>query len=265
MIDVFSQPGRQTLSEILRTGPLLAFDIDGTLAPIVPRPEDARVPHQVQESLALLAQRAPVAVITGRARADGQRMLEFEPAYIVGNHGAEGVLDWEARTQDFAATVRDWHGVLAESSEIRRLGAWIEDKRYSLSVHYRAHPVDANVAAALADVLHRLRPPPHLIGGKAVFNLLPPGAPRKGEALEALVRESGRTTAIYIGDDETDEDVFRLARSELLTIRVEPSARSAARLFLPRQSEMPALIDLIAREWESENDPQPTALRTRAG
>ena len=101
MIYAFSPEGVACIAAVLAADPLLAFDIDGTLAPIVARPDDARLPDDVQSSLAHLARRFEVAIITGRSVRDARRMLTFEPRYLVGNHGAEGLPGWQARSVDF--------------------------------------------------------------------------------------------------------------------------------------------------------------------
>ena len=96
---------------------LLAFDIDGTLAPIVDRPWDARVPHEVQQGLSALSQRAAVAIITGRAIEDARPMLGFAPRYLVGNHGAEGVPGFEEASAHCARVCRAWLDELSSTAE----------------------------------------------------------------------------------------------------------------------------------------------------
>ena len=96
----------------------------------------------------------------------------------------------------------------------------IEDKGLSLAVHYRgarrkkeARALILDAAAGLGDV--------RLVGGKQVLNVLPAGAPGKGQALERARARLGCDTAVYVGDDETDEDVFALDQpGRLLAIRV---------------------------------------------
>ncbi|MGE5171131.1 MAG: trehalose-phosphatase [Rudaea sp.] len=247
MIYAFSPEGVACLDAVLATRPLLAFDIDGTLAPIVQRPDDARLPDDVQRCLAALVETSDVAIITGRSVDDARRMLAFEPRYLIGNHGAEGLPAWSKRSAAFARTVRDWRESLESSPELADAGVTLEDKRYSLSLHYRNAP-DANAARrAIADALQRLLPRPKVVGGKAVVNVLPPDAPDKGEALRALIEETGCDNVLYVGDDDTDETVFGLHLPSVLTLRVEPSARSEAALFLRDQREVLTLVQHIAR------------------
>ena len=79
MRHLLSARGEAALAALMRRRPLLAFDFDGTLAPIVARPEDARVPAAVAARLAVLALRLPVAIVTGRAIGDVRHRLGFEP------------------------------------------------------------------------------------------------------------------------------------------------------------------------------------------
>jgi len=246
MIYAFSPEGVARLSTVLATRPLLAFDIDGTLAPIVARPDEARLPDEVQRDLGQLATRADVAIITGRSVGDARRMLAFEPRYLIGNHGAEGLPEERERATAFAQTVRGWHDALTACEALTANGILLEDKRYSLSLHYRQAANPSAAYRAIRECVDALDPVPKVIDGKAVVNLLPPGAPDKGEALRALMVTTRTSSAIYVGDDDTDETVFALNLPNLLTLRVEPAADSRAALFLRDQGEVLRLIRHIA-------------------
>src|SRR4029078_12824587 len=106
------------------------------------------------------------------------------------------------------------------------------------------HP--ANAHRAILDAVAGLVPAPRVIPGKAVVNLLPFGAPDKGDAIRALIEKTGRRNVLYAGDDDTDETVFGLNLPSVLTLRVEPAADSAAALFLRDQREVLTLIRHIA-------------------
>ena len=247
MIYAFSPEGVACLDAVLATRPLLAFDIDGTLAPIAQRPHEARLPDEVQDCLAALVQTSDVAIITGRSVDDARRMLAFEPRYLIGNHGAEGLPAWNERSAAFARSVLGWRRALESDAALAAAGVTLEDKRYSLSLHYRNAP-DARVARrAIAGAIEHLAPRPKVIGGKAVMNVLPPDAPDKGEALRALIEQTGCDNVLYVGDDDTDETVFGLHLPSVLTLRVEPSAQSEAALFLRDQREVLTLVQHLAR------------------
>lgn len=246
MIYAFSPEGVARLSAVLAMRPLLAFDIDGTLAPIVAHPDAARLPDEVQLGLAQLATRADVAIITGRSVGDARRMLDFEPSYLIGNHGVEGLPEWRERAAMFAQTVQGWRDALAACEALVAHGVVLENKRYSLSLHYRQAANPSAAYRAIRGCVDALDPVPKVIDGKAVVNLLPPGTPDKGEALRALMVTSRCIGAIYVGDDDTDETVFALNLPNLLTLRVEPAADSRAALFLRNQEEVLRLIRHIA-------------------
>jgi len=232
----------------MATRPLLAFDIDGTLAPIVEHPDDARLPHDVQHCLAELARRYDVAIVTGRGVADARRMFAFEPRYLIGNHGAEGLPGADRRAQAFLSVVRGWREALEPCERLAASGVMIEDKRYSLSLHYRKAPDREAAHRAIRACIDALEPAPKVIDGKAVVNVLPADAPNKGDALRALIGETRRPNALYVGDDDTDEAVFGLHLPSVLTLRVEPSGDSEATLFLRDQREVLTLLQHIARQ-----------------
>ena len=248
MIYAFSDEGVACLDATLATQPLLAFDIDGTLAPIVARPQDARLPDDIQECLTKLARRTDVAIVTGRAVSDARRMLAFEPRFLIGNHGAEGMPTWRDRTAGFAQTVRDWRDIIDGCAALDRAGVMVEDKRYSLSLHYRQAPDVEAARRAILACIDALHPAPKIIDGKAVVNLLPRDAPDKGEAMRALIDETGYRNVLYVGDDDTDETLFRLHLPGVLTLRVEPATDSEAALFLRDQGEVLRLMQHIAHE-----------------
>jgi trehalose 6-phosphate phosphatase len=248
LIYAFSREGVACLDAVLSTKPLLAFDIDGTLAPIVDRPEDARLPDDVQRCLAALAQNNDIAIVTGRAVSDARRMFTFEPRYLIGNHGAEGVPAWHERTAAFARTVRRWRHALEACSALAASGVVIEDKRYSLSLHYRRAPDKDAARRAIAACIGTLVPTARIIDGKAVANVLPPDAPDKGAALRALIDEARYPSVLYVGDDDTDEAVFGLHLPSVLTVRVEAAPGSGATLFLRDQGEVLMLLRRIGRQ-----------------
>lgn len=247
MIYAFSAAGLARLDALVATVPLLAFDIDGTLAPIAQRPDEARLPDGLQRRLGEIAQCASVAIITGRGVDDARRMLSFEPRYLIGNHGAEGLPGWGMRSEAFAATVRQWRPMLAAAVGLTDAGVIIEDKRYSLSLHYRGAPDPVLARLAIERCVAYLEPAPRIIAGKSVINVLPKDAPDKGDAVRTLIDAEQTNNVLYVGDDDTDEAVFALDLPGVLTLRVEPSHTSAAMLFLRDQHEVPTLVDRIAR------------------
>jgi trehalose 6-phosphate phosphatase len=206
------------------------------------------VPTEVQRALKALSNHATLAILTGRAVEDARPMLGFTPRYLIGNHGAEGVPGQERVSDACARVCRAWLDELASGSEPWRdvEGIVLEDKTYSLTFHFR-HARDQS--AALRLLIARtasLLPLPKLIDGKKVLNLLPPSAPDKGAALATLLRNSHCNRALYVGDDVTDEAVFRLHSPAILSVRVEQDESSAANLHLKGQKDVAKLVAELA-------------------
>lgn len=247
----FFEYGARRLDQIVKPGMLCAFDYGGTLAPIVMEPERAFIPAALSRRLILLSEHARVAIITGLSVEDIGLRLDFLPDYVIGNHGIEGLPGWEDQEESYRQTCLDWEQRLATAlSDCGNFdaGIWIENKTYSLSVHYRMARDQEQAEVHLSRLFASLLPDAHVIGGKCVFNLLPTAAANKGTALEHLCDASGASGVLYVGDDVTDEEVFRLRRKDLLTVRVEQAANSAAEFHLHHQLEMTQLLDeLIVR------------------
>lgn len=239
---LFDPEGMAALREFMRPHTLIALDYDGTLAPIMPRPEQAAMRDSTREALVQLAKRLPVVIITGRSRTDVMGFITGIPVdEVIGSHGIETAGTGGAR---FLRQVEEWRVLLAQ--RLQGLpGVEVEDKRHSLSVHYRnaADPEGARqqVAAALAD-LAGLR----VIGGKMVFNLIPHDAPDKGMALLQACSRLGCERAVFIGDDDTDEYAFAIGQpGQVFGIRVGERRDSSAAYFLRSQHEIERTLDLL--------------------
>lgn len=255
---LFDRKALDRLGGFLDEATLLAFDLDGTLAPIVPDPAAIRIPDAVLKAFAALNARAPVAVITGRSRSDAMTHLGVAPRYLIGNHGVEGLPNWGFRENAFVLTVQKWENQLELLLCPKdREGIAIENKGASLSIHYR-HALNIQAAqAAILGVIHQLVPAPRRISGKFIENLLPADAPDKGMALALLMESEGFSKAFFAGDDETDEHVFRLHRKNILTVRVGESPGTAADLYLQGQYEVARLLaelhERLERRSRGEN------------
>ncbi|WP_028310820.1 trehalose-phosphatase [Derxia gummosa] len=246
MKHLFSPEGEAALADLLRLQPLLAFDFDGTLAPIVARPEDARVAPAVSRRLARLTERWPVAVVTGRQLADVRDRLGFEPGCIVGNHGAENLGDPAAAERLSRALDGARDLLAAQGAALAAAGVSVEDKGQSLALHYRLARDRDRARIEIESLLARTGPELRSFGGKLVFNLVAADAPDKASAVHALVRATGAGAALFAGDDLNDEPVFAAAEPHWLTIKVgHDEAATGARFFLDSPAEMPRLLDRI--------------------
>ena len=264
MIDLFGAEGDAALARLAGVKTLYAFDFDGTLAPIVSRPDDARASDHVVALLSRLATMAPTVLLTGRSVEDLRQRIAFTPLHLVGNHGAEGLPDPLHRSLaesltaaggdgDHRAVVDRWltqlPGLLAAEHVDHTIE--IEAKRYSLSVHYRKTPDHGIARRQLEAAFARLMPAPRIIGGKCVYNLLPEGAPDKGQALRALVRFEQCEAAFFIGDDVTDEAAFVGAPESWVTVQVGCEPLSAARYGIARQEDIERCLQRIVMHVEA--------------
>jgi len=240
--------GRRALRRVARSRPLLAFDYDGTLAPIVDDPARAAMRPWTRELLSRLAGRYVCVVVSGRRRRDlVRRLAHVGIAEAIGNHGIE---PWRTSARA-ARLVRRWRGQL-EARLFPLDGVIVEDKIYSIALHYRrAHDTLRAKAAVLeaAATLDGAR----LIAGKRSVSVLPAFAPDKGAAVEEARVRFGCDAALFVGDDTTDEDVFALDHpGRLLTIRVRRRLGSAAQYYIRSQSEIDTLLARLLALAEEE-------------
>src|SRR5688572_6236702 len=258
--DILSRRHFPVLSAFAASNVLLAFDYDGTLAPIASSPARARMRASTTRLLADVAQRYPCVVISGRELDDPATRLEGVPVwYVFGNHGLEP-REPHASPGD-PDIVRDWVNQLNARLSVQA-GVVIEEKRYSLTIHYRHARDKRQALAAIAEAASAL-PQARAVGGTLAVSLIPCDGHNKGTALQRARRRFACDTAIYVGDDETDEDAFRSAgREQLLSVRVRPSRATGARFCLSRQSA----IDDFLRALTALRDVRlPPQARVRTG
>jgi trehalose 6-phosphate phosphatase len=194
----------------------IVLDVDGTLAPIVRRPDEARVPEKAKRELRRLVDRyALVACVSGRTGADAQRLVAVDGMRYVGSHGLELAPDaehWRAEIHRFASSV-DWP---------------VEDKRLTVSFHYREAENEDQALEYLEGVADRAREAglvPRF--GRKVLEIRPPIEADKGTAVTQLLEEAGLRRALYAGDDTTDLDGFRALDGLEVGIRVAVSSDEA--------------------------------------
>lgn len=236
---ILSKANIGALAKVAHSRALLAFDFDGTLAPIVSDRDAAFMRPTTSALLNELCARYPCAIISGRSRSDVEaRLCDARVKHVVGNHGAE---PWPkmAELEKETAIARELLAVALASVP----GVDVEDKGYSLAIHYRAAKAKGSARAAIQRAVRKLPVSMRQVGGKMVLNLVPTRAPHKGNALVDLRAAEEAEIALYVGDDVTDEDVFELDQPDrLLGIRVGPSRRSAAQYHLRTQAEVDPLL-----------------------
>jgi trehalose 6-phosphate phosphatase len=194
------------------------LDVDGTLAPIVARPELSAVPEETRDEVRRLAGRyALVAAVSGRSGVDAARLVGVDGVVYVGVHGLELAPEaerWRETLRPFAA--ERW--------------PWVEDKGLTVAFHWREAPDEADAVRALETVAERAES----LGlearwGRKVLEVRPPVAADKGTAVRALLAERGLRRALYAGDDTTDLDAFRGLDGLELGVRVAVASPEAPR------------------------------------
>lgn len=241
MSDILASKNLSTLTAFASSSVLLGFDFDGTLAPIVSRPRDARMRRTTYRLLADVARRYPCVVISGRTRADLVPRLGRVPLWgVIGNYGRE---PW-AQSPEVAARVQGWvqrlrAGLGAET------GVVIENKTYSVTIHYRHALKARRIREAIAAAVRPLSNVRALASDHAV-NLIPRDGVDKGTALQRVRCALACDTAIFVGDDESDEDAFASApRDLLLGIRVGKTQPSRARFHLRSQTHVDEFLQRL--------------------
>jgi trehalose 6-phosphate phosphatase len=247
MRSLLGELGRQRLAALADARSLYAFDFDGTLTHITRDRHGVRLSRRIRAQLNALRRHAPIAIISGRSLRDLRARVGRGVTHLIGNHGVEGsheLTEVRNRAQQVCAS---WTRQIGRRSYdiFRRLGVDVEDKAYSLTFHYRAAARKRAAREAVIDALSELRPSPRIVLGKSCINALPPGTPNKGGALLKLMSRLGVERALFVGDDATDEDVFSLLDSRIVTGRIGVKKDSDAQFFLKRQCEIGDLLQVL--------------------
>lgn len=237
---------------------VLLLDYDGTLTPIVDRPDDAHLSAETRQVLCDLSARYPVAIISGRDRHDVQKRVGLDSLYYAGSHGFDisGPADnsiSHTEGADFIPEIRQTitslEGNLAELP-----GVLVEGKTYSVAVHTRL-AADTDIPAVEKVIAETLKKHPRLRTkkGKYVVELIPDIDWNKGYAAMWLVERLQPTTdtvfPVFLGDDQTDEDVFAALPDNGLGIMVAQSPRpSKASLRLGNTSDVIGFLKMIAAQ-----------------
>ncbi|MCZ6489923.1 MAG: trehalose-phosphatase [Acidobacteria bacterium] len=209
------------------------LDYDGTLTPIVARPELAVLSDQTRKTVIELAGRCTVAVISGRDLRDVQKLIGIDGIFYAGSHGfdiegPEGKVQGAQQGNDFLPALDRAEQELRDRLS-RIAGSLIERKKFSIAIHYRQ--VQENEAGAVEEAVDKvlaLHPELRKTYGKKVYELQPKIDWHKGKALlwllEALHLPESEVLPMYIGDDVTDEDAFRalLDRGVGIVVRDTP-------------------------------------------
>lgn len=241
---------------------VLFLDYDGTLAPIVEDPAAAQMGPAMQHVLTALAQhpRYRLSIVSGRALADLRTRVGGKGLYLAGNHGLEIEGPGICYQHSEVWRLRPELDALAQAmkGDLEAIpGAWVEDKGLTLSVHFRRVPA-ASVPEVKARLIKRASPGIDagrfvLRTGKAVLEIRPRVQWSKGEAVSwileqiRLERPVANVLALYLGDDDTDEDAFRVLASAGVGIVVGNDRHgSAAHYYVESTEEVEQLLTVLS-------------------
>jgi trehalose-phosphatase len=210
----------------------LFLDYDGTLTPIVSRPELALCPIEVKRHLEKMRDLPNVylAIISGRSLEDLREKVGVSDIIYAGNHGLEienrdgrrKKMLSSVRTRELKRISRNVHNSLKQIPEI-----FFEEKGPILSVHYRNVPQKffARISQVLNEELQKWRGRWKMASGKMVFEIRPDVDFHKGKAVKEILKTvpSPGLLAIYLGDDQTDEDAFRVLKGQGVSVLIGPS------------------------------------------
>ena len=238
---------------------VLLLDFDGTLAPIVDRPEMATTPRRTRTALDRLMamQGVTVAVVSGRGLADVRERAAIAGIAYAGNHGMEIEGAGLYRVHPEAAAARPELEEVAAviEPELEGIdGAFLEDKGLTLSIHYRMAPDRAEEVREIVLEAAGGRPALVVTEGKMVLEVRPRVEWHKGKAVLFLLeqmRPPKDAPVLYLGDDRTDEDAFRALgtwspAAEGILIADPPPAESAASAWLRNPAEVGGLFEALA-------------------
>jgi trehalose 6-phosphate phosphatase len=238
---------------------LIALDFDGTIAAIVPHPDDAQMLPEARAVLEALARRSDteIALISGRGLKDLRDRVRIENVYYAGNHGLEihgpDLDDIVPGALDLVPVVQDcFHTVTRELGDVA--GIYIENKQLSLSVHYRMVDDPAaqkRVEDEVERVVREHQPGLRLTTGKRVREIRPDIDWHKGKALLYIIEEietirGAVKLPMFVGDDKTDEDGFAaLPRDGAGVLVGAPDAHTAANAYVRSPQEAVQLLERL--------------------
>lgn len=236
--------------------PVFFLDYDGTLTPIVSRPELAVLSFETKEVLARLCKKATVAIVSGRAREDVEQLVGIGGIFYAGSHGFDIVGPSlsliEPRAQEIVPLIFEITAQLKGSlGDIK--GVLIEEKRFSAAVHYRLleNQEDLDRIKQFVDKIVERNAALRLMCGKKVFEILPAIDWDKGKAVCWIMQALGvswlKESIVYIGDDTTDEDAFRTVRTRGTGILVSSESKeSAADFRISSPKEVEELLKILS-------------------
>lgn len=236
----------------------LLLDYDGTLTPIVSRPEKAALDNDIKKILARLSKqkdRFTMGIISGRKLSEIKKMVGLREIFYCGNHGLEVDGPGIKFVHPVSRNLRPDLKAIKEAlqNRIRKIsGAWIEDKGLGLALHYRLveHKDVPQIKEIFRQItLSQIKKRKITLGfGKKVLEVRPATDWNKGKAvklIEKLMKKKRDSLTIYLGDDHTDEDAFRVLGRRDISIFVGGPKKSSAKYFLRNTEEVKFFLETL--------------------
>lgn len=234
---------------------VIFLDYDGTLTPIVARPELAVLSEEMRQVLRRLSQRCPVGIISGRFREDVEDLVQIPELYYAGSHGFDihgpNLSMTPSEVKPLLPLVEKAFQRIAKATQGIG-GCLVENKKYAITVHYRlVSPNEVPKIEKIVDEINQEEPGLRKTLGKKVFELRVNYPWDKGKALlyflQALGLDGSHVVPFYLGDDDTDEDAFAVLQERGVGIIVSESPQdSMAKYSVKTVSEVKDFLEQLS-------------------
>ena len=239
---------------------LVLLDLDGTIVPIASRPKDARLDPRTKKILSMMtaSDHIRLCVISGRSVRDLRSILGIRKLHYIGNHGFEIRIPGIPSSKIPVSPTKIIKYLATAAKRFRAgsrsfLGAIFENKGHTLSLHYK-NITQKDLKAFrkyCQDIRRELKALPLIWRrGKKVLEILPDVRWNKGSAALLICDRFPDRIPVALGDDRTDEDMFRALKRRGITVRVGRSKRSAAEYYLESQRQVKAFLLKILESRE---------------
>lgn len=244
-------------SALIQQKEIVVFlDYDGTLTPIVDRPQDAHLSSVMKESILQLCKNYLTIIISGRELSNLKEKVGVETLFYAGNHGFEfeSPKNFNFSYEIGKEYIEDIQSIFKKIYSILKdvKGCIIENKKFTLSIHYRlVHETNYELISSTIDFLLPSYPKLSRHAGKKVIEIRPNIPWNKGifsiNLLKNMKKDNPNVIPIYIGDDLTDEDAFQLFNANGITIKVGQGSSTHAHYFLESPNEVRLFLDQLTR------------------
>jgi trehalose 6-phosphate synthase/phosphatase len=238
------------LDDIPRENIFLFLDYDGTLTPIVDTPDKALMTKPMRSLIRELRDKLPVAIISGRSLKDVMNMVKIKEMIYAGNHGAE-VWYGNRLVIGHSGSKEKLNDIISklQKSLASIKGVIVEDKGITASIHFRnVSPEDqSRLFNIFWSITNKHKRYFRVTSGRKVLEIRPVGIWNKGDAVNMIWKKFDKSRLpIYIGDDVTDEDAFKVLKGEGISIAIGKSLD--ADYYLKNQKELRKFLTWIKKE-----------------